>query len=384
MLATTERRPDLIHLHEWTGASAAPLFREKYARGSLGSTALVFTAHSLEHQGCDGAHVLDRLGLDRGRLHTDEKMRDPHNGGRVNLMKGAIAACDQMTTVSPTYASEGCTREDGFGLDGALSSSRRSNKLTGILNGIDYDAWDPSSDPHLRARYAVDEEADGETVLRALEGKGVNKAALQQECGLKLDGNVPLVACVGRLAAQKGVQLIRHAIYRTVERGGQFVLLGLPCDGGIRGEFENIAREFEGRESVSITLDFNEKLAHEVYAGADMLVMPSNYEPCGLAQMIAMRYGTAPVVRKTGGLRDSVDDVDDEEGGNGFSFRDANEDGLNWALNRAINYYYDQREWWNQALVPTCMATDWSWATSAQHYEIVYRAAVQAARERGE
>eukprot|EP00793_Prasinoderma_coloniale_P000202 PRCOL_00005712-RA len=380
-LAVTGRKPDVIHIHEWTAAAAAPLFRERYARwGSLGSAALVFTAHSFEHQGKDGANLLTRLGLSQEALHTPARMADVRDQGAINLMKGAVAACDAMTTVSPTYAAEGCTKEFGFGLDEILSKHR--NKLTGVLNGIDYAAWNPATDMFLHTQYARAQEADGDKVVDAFVGKAVNKRALQEEVGLNVDPHVPLVACVGRLAAQKGVNLIRHAVYRAAEQGAQFVLLGLPVDNHIRGDFENIAREFEGRGNVAIVLAYDEGFAHRVYAGSDILVMPSMYEPCGLAQMIAMRYGTVPVVRSTGGLRDSVDDVDSDEGGNGFRFDHANEEGLNYGLDRAIQYKRDNADWWRDTLVDTCMSTDWSWNTSAEHYEGVYQRGMAAASSR--
>ncbi|MBA0569265.1 hypothetical protein Golob_006706, partial [Gossypium lobatum] len=244
----------------------------------------------------------------------------------------------------------------------------------GILNGIDTDAWDPATDIFLKVQYTAND----------LQGKAENKAAMRRHPRLSsADDSQPLVGCITRLVPQKGVHLIRHAIYRTLEMGGQFVLLGSSPVPHIQREFEGIANQFQDHEHIRLILKYDESLSRYIYAASDMFIIPSIFEPCGLTQMIAMRYGSVPIVRKTGGLNDSVFDVDDDtipyQYRNGFTFATPDEQGLNGALDRAFNLYNNDSETWQQ-LVQKNMNIDFSWHSSASQYEELYAKSVARAR----
>ncbi|KAK6150057.1 hypothetical protein DH2020_017582 [Rehmannia glutinosa] len=307
-------------------------------------------------------------------LNRPDRMQDNSANDRVNPVKGAIVFSNIVTTVSPSYAQE----------------VRTAEKFVGILNGIDTDAWNPATDPFLKVQYNSND----------IEGKAENKEALRRHLGLSsANTRQPLVACITRLVPQKGVHLIRHAIYRTLELGGQFVLLGsspvpqiqessaFSISGEIslffQREFEDISNQFKTHEHARLLLKYDESLAHLIYAASDMLIIPSIFEPCGLTQMIAMRYGSIPIARKTGGLNDSVFDVDDDtipvQYRNGFTFLTADEQGFNNALERAVYRYNNDVDGWKQ-LVQKDMSIDFSWDTSASLYEELYAKSVARAR----
>ncbi|PIN23433.1 Actin filament-coating protein tropomyosin [Handroanthus impetiginosus] len=260
----------------------------------------------------------------------------------------------------------------GRGLHSTLKS--HSKKFAGILNGIDTDAWNPATDPFLKVKYSSND----------IEGKAKNKETLRRHLGLS-SANVrqPLVACITRLVPQKGVHLIRHAIYRTLELGGQFVLLGSSPVPKIQREFEDIANHFKTHDHARLVLKYDESLSHLIYAASDMLIIPSLFEPCGLTQMIAMRYGSIPIARKTGGLNDSVFDVDDDTipvlYRNGFTFSAADERAFSNALGRAFYHYNNDGDGWKQ-LVQKDMKIDFSWDSSASLYEELYAKSVASAR----
>ncbi|KAH9619748.1 hypothetical protein KSS87_013927 [Heliosperma pusillum] len=262
--------------------------------------------------------------------------------------------------------------DGGKGLHTTLNT--HSKKFIGILNGIDTDIWDPATDSFIDVQYTSSD----------LQGKAENKEALRKHLGLSCtDSTKPLVGCVTRLVPQKGVHLIRHAIYRTLELGGQFVLLGSSPVLHIQREFEGIASQFQNHDNARLVLKYDESLSRSIYAASDMLIIPSIFEPCGLTQMIAMRYGTIPIVRKTGGLNDSVFDIDDEtipiQFRNGFTFLSPDEQGLNSALDRALHYFKNSRDSWEQ-LVQKVMHIDFSWESSASQYEELYEMSVARAR----
>ncbi|CAI7814296.1 unnamed protein product [Closterium sp. NIES-54] len=298
-LLQTGRSPDLLHCHDWSSAPVAWLQREQYSGYGGGNARTVFTIHNLEF----GQDMIGR----------------------------AMAACDMATTVSPTYAAE---------ISGHAAVAAHRAKFHGILNGIDPDLWDPMGDPFLPMKYSA---------VEVVEGKQAAKAELRARLNLRSfspSEDRPLVGIVTRLTAQKGIALIKHALWRTLERGGQVVLLGSAPDGRVQGEFEALARDL-GRshgDMARLWLSYDEPLSHLMYAASDMILVPSIFEPCGLTQLVAMRYGAVPVVRKTGGLRDTVMDVDSEEDRqraaergmepNGFSFEGADAAGVDYALNR--------------------------------------------------
>lgn len=371
-LLQSGKKPDIIHCHDWQTAFVAPMYWDIYAPQGLNSARIAFTCHNFEYQGTESATALASCGLDVQQLNRPDRMQDNFRHDRVNSVKGGIVFSNIVTTVSPTYAEEVRASEGGRGLH--LTLAAHSKKFFGILNGIDTEAWDPSTDPLLDFQYSAND----------LNGKAENKAALRKFLGLAVsDARIPLVGCITRIVPQKGVHLIRHAIYRTLECGGQFVLLGYSPIPHIQREFEGIANQFCEHPSIRLILKYDEVLSHCIYGASDIFIIPSIFEPCGLTQMIAMRYGSIPVVRRTGGLNDSVFDVDDEtipaKVRNGFTFSAADEQGLNHALDRAITYYRKKPNWWLE-LVKKVMKIDFSWDSSATQYEELYEKALARAR----
>ncbi|KAF3785625.1 putative starch synthase 4 [Nymphaea thermarum] len=366
------KKPDIIHCHDWQTAFIAPLYWDLYAPKGLNSARICFTCHNFEYQGTAPASELTSCGLDATQLNRHDRMQDNVAHHKVNAVKGGIVFSNIVTTVSPTYAEEVRTAEGGHGLHHTLNA--HSRKFLGILNGIDTDAWDPATDTLIRFQYTADD----------LQGKAGNKDALRKYLGLSsADASMPMVGCITRLVPQKGVHLIRHSIYRTVELGGQFLLLGSSPVPHIQREFEDIANHFHGHQNVRLILKYDDVLAHSIYAACDMFVIPSIFEPCGLTQMISMRYGSIPIARRTGGLNDSVFDIDDEtiplQFRNGFTFTTADEQGLSYALDRAFNYYKRSPEKWLQ-LVKRAMTIDFSWEPSAKQYEELYERSLARAR----
>lgn len=325
--------PDIIHCHDWSSAPVAWLFKEQYTHYGLSKARVVFTIHNLEF----GA----------------------------NLIGKAMAYADKATTVSPTYSRE---------IAGNHAVATHLHKFHGIINGIDPDIWDPFNDNSIPVPY---------TAENVVEGKRASKEALQQKLGLK-KADLPLVGVITRLTHQKGIHLIKHAIWRTLERGGQVVLLGSAPDHRIQNDFVNLANQLHSshNDRARLCLAYDEPLSHLIYAGADFILVPSIFEPCGLTQLTAMRYGSIPIVRKTGGLYDTVFDVDNDKDRaqvqglepNGFSFDGADAGGVDYALNRAISAWYDGREWFN-TLCKTVMEQDWSWNRPALDYLELYHAA---------
>lgn len=366
------KKPDIIHCHDWQTAFVAPLYWDLYAPKGLNSARICFTCHNFEYQGTAPASELAYCGLDVHQLNRPDRMQDHSSHDRVNPVKGGVVFSNIVTTVSPTYAQEVRTAEEGRGLHSTLNL--HSKKFIGILNGIDTDTWNPATDTYLKIQYTAND----------LQGKTENKEAIRRRLGLSsTDVRKPLVGCITRLVPQKGVHLIRHAIYRTLELGGQFVLLGSSPVIHIQREFEGIANHFRNHDHIRLILKYDESLSHSIYAASDMFIIPSIFEPCGLTQMIAMRYGSIPIARKTGGLNDSVFDVDDDTiplaFRNGFTFSTPDEQGVNNALERAFNLYSNNPESWQQ-LVQKDMNMDFSWESSAAHYEELYSKSVARAR----
>ncbi|KAI4295898.1 hypothetical protein L6164_035894 [Bauhinia variegata] len=328
--------PDIIHCHDWSSAPVAWLFKDHYMQYDLSKARVVFTIHNLEF----GAHFIGK----------------------------AMAYADKATTVSPTYSRE---------VAGNPAVASHHHKFHGILNGIDPDIWDPYNDNFIPVSY---------TSENVVEGKRAAKEILQQRLSLR-KGDFPLVGIITRLTHQKGIHLIKHAIWRIVDRGGQVVLLGSAPDPRIQTDFVNLGNELHNshHDRARLLLTYDEPLSHLIYAGADFILVPSIFEPCGLTQLIAMRYGSIPVVRKTGGLYDTVFDVDQDreraqaEGlePNGFSFDRADPEGVDYALNRAISAYYDGRDWFN-TLCKTVMEQDWSWNRPALDYLELYHSALKS------
>lgn len=343
--------PQVVHCNDWqTGLAAAYLHSAHDARA-----ASLITIHNLAFQGIFPASLLSILGLAPATYSLDGL--EFH--GSISFLKAALAYADAISTVSPTYASEIQSEPLGFGLQGLLA--RRAAALSGILNGIDTDAWDPAGDPHIAARYGPD----------TLDGKQTNKRSLQEYFGLEPDPEVPLVGMVSRLTDQKGIDLVIEAAPRILRLPAQIALVG---SGAPEAEdaVRMIAARFPGRAAAFV--GFDEALAHRVEAGADMFLMPSRFEPCGMNQMYSQRYGTPPVVRATGGLADSVVDCSPEtlaDGtATGFAFTAASGLALLDTVERAVEAYRDPITW--RAVQTNGMARDFSWHASAARYAELY------------
>ena len=356
------KRPVVIHTHDWQTALVPVLLYEIYAGAGLGDSRVCHTMHNFRHQGITGPEVLRATGLERPEhFCAPDRMGDIEHVG-VNFTRGAILYSNFVTTVSPHHGWEVRHTDLGCGLGHALHQHQR--KFGGILNGLDYEMWNPEMDPHIPLRYGV----------ASLEGKAANTAALRARLLLR-DGPRPIVAYVGRLDTQKGLHLIRHAIFHTIARDAQFVLLGAGSEPGINEDFWQLKRMLNDSPDCHLEIGYDEELAHLIYAGADLLVMPSLYEPCGLTQMIALRYGTVPVVRAVGGLKDTVFDWDHSplprERRNGFVFEHPDHAGIESALDRALGLWRDDPAQF-RALVRQGMACDYSWNHPGGHYLDVY------------
>ena len=347
--------PDVLHCNDWHTA-LAPVFLREFYRYSPDYEHIktIFTIHNLKFQGQYDPFILgDILGLHDVPAARDQLLRD--DGRCVNFLAGAVHYSDRVTTVSPTYAREICTPYFGEGMQDLFID--RNAILSGILNGIDTGSYDPSTDPALASNYT-------EPSLKA-----PNKAALQRELGLDVDPYVPLCAAVSRLTEQKGFDLL-NAVAEEMLGVCQIAILGTG-DRVYEDYYRELAAKYPGRFSASIL--FSEELSRRIYAGADIFLMPSRFEPCGLSQMISMRYGTIPVVRRTGGLADSVEPYNQETGeGTGFGFDNYNAHELLFTVQAACRLYTESPVAWEN-LQRQAMAMDFSWDASAREYRKLYR-----------
>ncbi len=349
-------RPDVVHCNDWQTGLVPALLSKEWQR-----PATVFTIHNLAYQG-----QFDRATFDALQLPADLWSPDGLEFyGQFAFIKGGVAFADMINTVSPTYAAEICRPELGYGLDGLLRY--RSDRLVGILNGIDNQVWDPAGDSHLPAHY------DGTD----LTGKTKCKAALQTRLGLPNAPNSVLFGHIGRLVPQKGVDLIIDILPTLMAQPGtQLVVLG-SGDANLEAALRTATREYPDR--VAAHIGYDEGLAHLMEAGSDVFLMPSRFEPCGLNQMYSLRYGTVPVVHKTGGLADTVVDASSrallDGSATGFVFDHPDSDGLWWAVDRALELRRRPSVWWEK-LVRSCMRQDNGWHVSAERYRELYRFAL--------
>ena len=343
--------PDVIHCNDWQTAMVPVFLNEFYKQDPFyANIKTVFTIHNIQYQGKYGKELYgDVLGLPEGRESLVEY------DGCVNFMKAAIQCADKVTTVSPTYSREILDPYYSHGLDNILKEF--TYKLTGIVNGIDVDVYNPETDPLIYKNFTAD----------TIEGKAFCKSSLQEEMKLPVKENVPLIGMVTRLVKHKGLDLVKHVFEELLKADLQFVILGSG-----EWEFETFFYEMAQKypEKVAIKLGFDQRLAHRIYAGADIFLMPSKSEPCGLAQMVALRYGTVPIVRETGGLNDTITDSQSGEG-NGFTFANFNAHEMQEAVWRAIGGYNDKKGW--DILRNRCMQCDNSWGTSANAYIHLYK-----------
>jgi starch synthase len=351
-------RADVVHTQDWHAGLVAPLIA--HTSGKRPGT--VFTLHNLAYQGVFPASVFPELDLPPGTFHSD----GVEFYGKVCFLKAGIRYSDQVTTVSPTYAREALTPEFGCGLEGLLQS--RGDDFTGILNGVDYGIWDPATDRHLVHNYG----------MRNIAGKRRCKAELQRELNLEPDPDVPLVIYMSRMTGQKMADVVLDALSAILHLGVQLAILG-EGDPFLEEQFERAGHRHPGQ--VATRIGYEEPLAHRLHAGADILLHPSRFEPCGLTQLYAMRYGTLPIVRRIGGLADTVVDTNEQtvrDGtATGFTFEEMTARGITEALERVLSAYRQPVMW--RKVQRAAMTQDFGWQQSARRYLDIYRRLAPAA-----
>ena len=341
--------PDIVHVHDWQ-AALMPLYMKTTYSDAFAHAASVLTIHNLGYQGIFPPTAIWDTGLPES-LYKNGTLE---YYGQLNFLKAGIIAADSVNTVSQTYAGEIMLPETGFGLDGVLRD--RADSLYGIVNGLDYEQWDPATDEMIPARYSVGDMA----------GKATSKREFSKMAGFD-NIDRPLAGVVSRLAHQKGIDLIAGAARDMVKMGLNVAVLGRG-DAELEKTLRDMAKELNGAFWVSLKHD--ERAAHEVYAASDMFLMPSRYEPCGLSQLISMRYGTVPVARETGGIADTVHDYSSHESGTGFTFKRDDVPSMLGCLKRALGVYGDRARW--SRLITNAMRAEFSWGTSAHRYIELY------------
>ncbi len=351
ILPVVDFRPDIIHAHDWQTALIPIYLKTLFSLNDYyRDIKSVFTIHNIEYQGKYDMAILgdvfDLPGYDAHIVEYDDC---------INLMKGALECADIISTVSPSYAEEIKNPYYSHGLSPVIL--RNSGKLLGILNGIDINFYNPAIDKDIFKRYNI----------KSIDKKVENKKELQKMLGLPVNANIPMISIISRLVSHKGIDIVAEAAENLLYNNIQLVILG-KGDRDYEMFFENLQRRYP--DKVVAYIAFEPKIAKKIYAASDMFLMPSKSEPCGLAQMIASRYGTVPIVRETGGLRDSIHDCTLGEG-NGFTFIDYTADNISNAVNRALHLYYDKKNWNN--LIAEVMNTDFSWNNSAAEYLKMYR-----------
>ena len=356
LLPSLEFLPEVIHCNDWQTALVPIYLKDECVRWpEVRGIKTVFTIHNIEYQGRYGKETLEDLfGLAPGWFADGTVAMD----GDVNLLKGALMVCDAITAVSPTYAQELRHAFFAHGMQSVIE--RNAGKLHGVLNGIDMARYDPSTGTGIPHKFSV----------KSMAGKAKNKAHLQEQMRLTANPDVPVIGIVSRLVSHKGLDLICQVFDQIMDLNCQFVVLG-SGDWNYEQFFEQKRGQYDGR--MGLYRGYNEGLANTIYAGADLLLMPSKSEPCGLAQMIAMRYGTVPIVRETGGLKDTVHPYEAWCGaGNGFTFADYNSGDMLYVIRQAVDLYYNNPTAFKQ-LRRTGMEEDFSWANSANSYNEIYR-----------
>ncbi len=347
LLKQIKFRPDVIHVHDWQAAFIPLYLKTRFSSDPFYKDCkTLLTIHNLAYQGLFAREEFPKLGLDWSFFNMEQL----EFYGKVNILKGGIVFSDCINTVSSTYAAEIQTKEFGCGLEGVLA--KRRGCLFGILNGLDYSAWSPSADKFIAKRYD----------MRNLKDKYKNKQDLQRHAGLPVKRGVPLLGMVSRLAEQKGLDILSEALDEICGLDLQLIILGT---GDIKYHklLEEESRKFS--RAFRLYLKFDNSLAHKIYAGSDIFLMPSKYEPCGLGQMISLKYGTSPLVYKTGGLADTIDKT------NGFIFDDYTASGLVAAIREAVSLYQDKKKW--QAKIKKGMECNFSWEESARKYIQLYK-----------
>jgi starch synthase len=358
-------QPDVIHCNDWQTGLVPLYLRTKYGADKFfRNTATLFTIHNLGYQGLFPSSEMPLTGLG-WELFKPEGIEFY---GKINFLKAGIISADILNTVSNTYSKEILSREFGFGLEGLLR--KRERELHGVINGIDYEEWDPSRDEFLPAKYSYDN----------ISGKAFCKRELMRSLFRPLDNldaeRIPLIGIVGRLSAQKGLDLVIESVDELVSFGVKLVILG-NGDEPFHKKFSEIAKKYKGK--VSVNIGFEESLAHRIYAGSDFFLMPSKYEPCGLGQLIALRYGCIPITRRTGGPVDTIQDYKSlTSEGTGFLFSDYTPSAMQDAVKRALCVYTDKDKL--QKMIVDGMKMHFSWKKPAERYMKLYSAAIKKRR----
>lgn len=362
-LAIRNEPIDILHLHDWHVSLCAPMVKDLFK--GLKIKAIVLSIHNIQYQGKCAVKDLNIIGIDGASYLKPDKLQDenPNHPKSINLLKAGIIYSDAIVPVSKGYAEEILTHEYGFGLDPVLNKEK--GKIRGILNGIDTKLWDPETDCHLDQHFGSGSVHKVKKVYKA-------RFNLSQE-------NRPWVGAVTRLVPQKGPDLLEAALKKTIELGGSFLLLGSSPIPEIQKQFVRLKKEFQDHPQVFLKLEYDEELAHQIYACLDFLLVPSLFEPCGLTQLIAMRYGTIPIVRATGGLKDTVFDCEDRhvpvEKRNGFLFKSFTEGSLNQTLFRAFELFRNDPNTF-KTLIRRGMLSDFSWEKPAEEYAKLYRSTI--------
>lgn len=354
LMRAMDWRPDVIHLQDWM-MGIIPKWLKTIYKGDqfFKNTASVLTIHNIVYQGKLDYKQAKLLGLKRRDLKETAKYNKKKE---INIMGEAILNSEMINTVSPTYAKEILTKKYGYGLQKILKN--RKKEFTGILNGMDYSNFDPRTNEDTPVKYWID----------SLDKKVENKLFLQKKLGLTQSPDLPLICVVSRITPQKGLELVDEVLDDLVDMGAQFVILG---SGQEKIEKIFIKAEKEHPKEIAAEMQFDANFAQTIYAGADMMLMPSRFEPCGLSQIIAMRFGTIPIVRQTGGLADTVKD-----GYTGFVFRHYDKNAFLWAIRRAVDVFYNQKDYWRKMQIRG-MNKDFSWKTSAKKYIWLYKKAIK-------
>lgn len=363
-LLKSGKRPDVIHCHDWQTGLIPVMLYEIYKFHGMDTTRVCYSIHNFRHQGAWSTDVLTQVGLNREMYYASrDRLGDNNNAGSINFMKGGIVYANYVNTVSPHHAWEARFTDIGCGLQPTLDAHQ--DKFGGILNGVAYDVWNPEVDSLIAENYGISD----------FENKEKNKKALRERLLLAANDK-PIVAFIGRLDQQKGVHQVHHGLYYSLANDAQFVLLGSASEPGLNDWFWHEKIHLNDNPDCHLEIGYNEELAHLIYAAADIMIVPSNYEPCGLTQIISLKYGTVPVVRGVGGLVNTIFDVDYDqnhapEERNGFVFSENDSYALESALGRALNMYHQKPESFEQ-LSKRGMACDYSWKSPGDQYEGVY------------
>ncbi|NMG21618.1 glycogen synthase GlgA [Brasilonema bromeliae] len=363
-LLQSNKRPDIIHCHDWQTGLVPVMLYEMYKYHGMEYQRVCYTIHNFKHQGFAGVDTLWATGLNREAYYFQyDKLQDNFNPFALNFMKGGIVYSNAVTTVSPHHAWEARYTNIGYGLGHTLHLHQ--DRFTGVLNGIDCDFWNPKTDRYIPSHYTKDN----------FQEKAKNKKALRERLLLQ-DVEKPIISYIGRLDEQKGVHLVHHAMYYALHNGAQFVLLGSATESSINNHFRHEKDFLNNNPDIHLELGFNEELSHLIYAGADMIIVPSNYEPCGLTQMIGLKYGTVPIVRGVGGLVNTVFDKDYDqtkppEERNGYVFYQSDYHALEFSLERPLKLWYNNPEEFRK-LALAGMEYDYSWNHPGEEYVKIY------------